>query len=255
MALVGAYGEISSGDETQDQADLERFSQRLAQAADLSREGDARVILQVGPERHPFPIPIVREDGKWYFDTDAGKEELLNRRIGDNEINTIRVCRGYVAAQREYLLDDHDGDGVMEYAQRLASTPGRHDGLYWESRADEPLSPLGPLAAQAQAEGYGKVRSDAPSGPQPYHGYVYRILTGQGPHAPGGTHSYVIRGHMVAGFALVAYPLEWGSSGVMTFIVNSNGRVYQKNLGENTARAVARLNVYDPDSSWTIAEQ
>ena len=172
----------------------------------------------------------------------------------DNELSTIRVCRGYVAAQREYFLEDRDGDGVMEYAQRLASTPGQHDGLYWATQPDEPLSPLGPLAAQAQTEGYGGARADAASGPQPYHGYVYKILTRQGSHAPGGAYSYVIRGNMVAGFALVACPIQWGSSGVMTFIVNSNGKVLEKNLGEKTPELIARLNAYDPDSSWTLSK-
>jgi hypothetical protein len=256
-------GELASGDETQDQADLEQFAKDLAAAAKLVKEGDDRIILQVGPDNYPFPIPLVRKDGKWYFDTPAGKEELLNRRIGENELKAIAVCRGYVAAQRDYYAEDWNDDGVIEYAQRLASSPGKKDGLYWETGDDEPSSPLGPLVAEAQAEGYGKATSRPTSPPttqpatqpRPYHGYCYRVLSRQGEHAPGGKFDYVINGHMVAGFALVAWPVDWDSSGVMTFVVNTNGKVYQKDLGEKTADLVKDMTEYNPDSTWTLAKE
>ena len=251
-------GELASGDEVQDQADLDQFAKHLAAAAKLVKEGDDRVILQVGPEAYPFPVPLVRKDGKWYFDTPAGKEEILNRRIGENEIKAMAVCRGYAAAQREYHSQDWNGDGVVEYAQRLASTPGKKDGLYWETSEDEPPSPLGPMVAEAQAEGYGKATSrlttQPSTGPRPYHGYCYKVLMRQGPHAPGGKFDYVINGHMVAGFALVAWPVDYDSSGVMTFILNTNGKLYQKDLGEKTAEIARDMTEYDPDETWALVK-
>ncbi len=243
--------ELKSGDDVQDARDFEEFARRLARASRLVREGENKAIIHLGVEDYPFAVPLVRANGKWSFDTAAGMDELLNRRIGENEIQTARLCRGYVAAQQEYVLEDHDGDDVLEYAQRLASAPGKQDGLYWETTDDEPPSPLGPLAAEARAAGYGgKGGSDA-GGPRPYHGYLYKILTRQGAHAPGSAFNYVINGNMVAGFALLAYPVAWGSSGVMTFIVNSNGKVFQKNLGEKTASLAVKIDAYDPDDSWT----
>jgi hypothetical protein len=254
-------GELASGDEVQDEADLDGFAKNLATAAKLVKEGDDRVILQVGPEAYPFPIPLVRKDGKWFFDTAAGKEELLNRRIGENEIKAMAVCRAYVAAQHEYHSKDWNDDGIVEYAQRLGSTTGKKDGLYWKTSEDDPPSPLGPLVAEAQAEGYGhgkdttsRPATQPAAGPHPYHGYCYKILTRQGEHAPGGKFDYVINGHMVAGFALVAWPVDWSSSGVMTFIVNANGKIYQKNLGEKTAELARDMTEYDPDSSWTLVK-
>jgi hypothetical protein len=254
-AIFGVeVGELGSGDEVADQADLDRFAKNLAAAAKLIPEGDDRVTLEVGANAYPFPIPLVRQDGSWHFDTPAGKEEMLNRRIGENEIRTLAVCRGYVAAQRDYYAADWDNNDVIEYAQRLASTSGKKDGLYWQTKADEPASPLGPLVAEAQTEGYGKASATPattqPAGPRPYHGYFYKILTRQGAHAPGGKYDYVMNGHMVAGFALVAWPDKWGSSGVMTFIVNTNGKVYEKNLGEKTADLVKEMTEYDPDDTW-----
>ncbi len=246
--------ELGSGDEVQDQNDFENFARRLAAASRLVSEDDNTVILHVGVEDHPFPVPLVKVNDKWFFDTQAGLDEILNRRIGENEIKAAAVCRGYVLAQQEYMLADHDDDGVVEYAQRLASTPGKQDGLFWETSGEEPPSPLGALVAQARTEGYARRPANTTGGPRPYHGYLYKILTRQGPHASGGRFDYVINGHMVAGFALIAYPVEWGSSGVMTFMVNSNGNVLEKNLGAKTAELAAGVGVYDPDSSWKPSE-
>lgn len=258
VALREIFGpgitELKSGDDAQDARDFENFARRLAADSRLVPENEDTVILRVGVEDHPFPVPLVKARGRWSFDTKAGLDEMLNRRIGENEIKAAAVCRGYVVAQREYALADHDGDGVLEYAQRLASTSGRQDGLFWKTRPDEPPSPLGPLVAEARAEGYAMNPANAAAGPRPYHGYLYRILTRQGSHAPGGKYDYVINGNMVAGFALIAYPVEWGSSGIMTFIVNSNGEVLQKNLGEKTAEVASTIDVYNPDSSWKPSE-
>jgi hypothetical protein len=246
--------ELKSGDDVQDARNFENFARRLAKASRLVPEDDNTVILHIGVEDHPFPVPLVKVKGKWSFDTEAGLEEILNRRIGENEIKAAAVCRGYVLAQQEYLLADHDGDGVMEYAQRLRSTPGKQDGLFWETAGDEPPSPLGALVAEARTEGYSTRTANDADGPRPYHGYLYKILTRQGSHAPGGKFDYVINGNMVAGFALIAYPVEWGSSGVMTFLVNSNGKVLEKNLGEKTTEIAARIDVYAPDDSWKPSE-
>lgn len=259
-----AVEELKSGDPKEDQADLVAFGRRVARAARLEAAGDDKFIVLIGVEEHPFAVPIVRKDGKWFFDTAAGKEEILDRRIGDNELGTIRVCRGYVLAQREYGLTDWDGDDVLEYAQKIASTPGKRDGLYWPSKEDEPISPLGPLVAQARAEGRGAKPTTQPTtqpasaqpaqGPQPYHGYYYRILTRQGERAAGGKYDYVVNGHMVGGFALVAYPAQYGNDGIMTFIVNQRGKVWQKDLGAKTAEIAGDLKEYNPDDTWTLVE-
>jgi hypothetical protein len=256
-------GELGSGDQVQDRADLESFAKSLAVQAKFVPKSETELVLEVGNNGFEFPVPLVRKDNEWYFDTPAGKEEILNRRIGENELRTLAVCRGYVAAQRDYYSADWDGDGVIEYAQQLASTPGKKDGLYWESRDNEPASPLGPLVAEAQAEGYDMgatppattqpTTKPAP-GPRTYHGYHYKILTKQGENAPGGKFDYVINGHMVAGFALVAWPADWGNSGVMTFVVNSNGKVYQKNLGKTTADIVKNMTEYNPDKDWALTD-
>ena len=192
----------------------------------------------------------MQQDGRWFFDTDAGKEEIINRRVGANELGAISVIHGYVNAQREYAALDRNGDSVLEYAQRLRSTPGTHDGLYWPAHPGDELSPLGPLIAQAHFEGYRhqtKIMTDEQS---PYHGYYFKILTRQGRHAPGGRYNYIINGRMIAGFALVAWPAEWDNTGVMTFVVNQQGIIHQKNLGPNTAKTASRMTSYDPDSSW-----
>jgi hypothetical protein len=193
----------------------------------------------------------VKKDGGWFFDTEAGKEEILHRRIGKNELATLQVMRAYVDAQREYASRDRNGDEVLEYAQRLASTPGAKDGLFWPPGQDGEISPLGPLVAQAQGEGYRLEGKGQDSTRQPFHGYLFKILTRQGKHAPGGKYSYLINGHMIGGFALVAWPAEYDESGIMTFIVNQQGRVYQKDLGPKTDKLAAAMKAYDPDKSWS----
>jgi hypothetical protein len=210
------------------------------------------MILIVGKQDWPFPIPLVKKSNTWVFDTEKGKDEILNRRIGDNELYTIQTCLAIVDAQREYAIKDRNRDALLEYAQKFISDPGKRNGLYWEAKQGEPQSPLGPIVSQARSQGYqGK-----PSGtPTPYHGYYYRILTAQGKDAAGGAYSYLVKGKMIGGFALVAYPAEYGNSGVMTFIVNHDGKVFQKNLGANTAAIARGMKEYNPDSSWTAVKE
>jgi hypothetical protein len=205
-------------------------------------------VLYVGDDDFPFPIPLVPAGPRWVWDTDAGDDELLTRRIGRNELSVIQVCQAYVDAQREYYSRR---TGLLEYAQRLESTTGKQDGLYWPMRPGEPQSPLGPLVAQARAAGYPLPPR---GGPVPYHGYFYRILFAQGPDAPGGAYDYVVRGHMIGGFALVAYPAAYGVSGIVTFIVNQDGVVYQKDLGPKTAQVANAMKAYNPDRTWTQIE-
>ena len=210
-------------------------------------------MLEVGTNSWPFPVPIVKKDGRWFFDTEAGKEEIFRRRIGKNELATLEVMRAYVDAQREYASRDRNGDEVLEYAQRLASTPGAKDGLYWPPDLDGEISPLGPLVAQAQGEGYRMAGKAQDATREPFHGYFFKILTRQGKHAPGGKYDYVINGHMIGGFALVAWPAEYGESGIMTFIVNQQGRVYQRDLGPKTDKLAAAMKAYDPASGWAVS--
>ena len=257
---------LLSGDPVQDNRELDQFVAALDQSAKLqpSASGD-KVTLTVGADNWPFPIPIVKQGDKWRFDTAAGTEEILNRRIGENELSAIATCRAYVLAQWEYFTEgDHDNDGVAEYAQHFASSPGQKDGLYWETVESEKPSPMGALVSAARKEGYtntGKTRvaatteKDVPHQRNPYHGYYFKILKKQGPHAPGGKYDYIINGNMIAGYALIAYPDKWGSSGVMTFIVNQQGRVYQKNLGADTAKVAPEIKEYDPDSTWKLVNE
>jgi hypothetical protein len=219
----------------------------------IVHESDSKCMLEVGQDLWPFPIPIVKRNGQWFFDTEAGKDELLNRRIGRNELATLQSVRAFVEAQREYAARDRDGDEVLEFAQQFRSTPGMKDGMYWPPDLDGEISPLGPLAAQAQELGYGGKARKEDSAPEPFHGYLFRVLTRQGKHAPGGKYDYIINGNMIAGFALVAWPAEYSESGVMTFIVNQQGRVYQRDLGKDTARIVKGLQSYDPDNTWQVA--
>ena len=249
----GSESVISSGDDVTDKAARDRVLKAFAEKNTLEKKTDDKVILVVGTDDWPFPIPIVRKESAWRFDTKAGKEELLNRRIGANELSTIEVLHAYVAAQREYASKDRDGDRIYPYAQRIASSPGKKDGLYWKAGEGEEPSPLGPFAAEAAREGYaGKAGSGKPF---PYHGYYYRILKAQGKNAPGGSYDYVVKGNMILGFAMVAYPAKYGSSGIMTFIVNQEGVVYEKDLGKNTAKAAAAMKRYDPDGTWKRAEE
>ncbi len=205
-----------------------------------------RRVLVIGDEAWPFPIPIVRVGDRWRFDTDEGADEVVNRRIGGNERNAIYVLRAYIDAQRAYATRDRDGDDVLQYAQKLASTPGKHDGLYWpaDTAKGEEESPFGPLIAESSAYLKGHVAGD------PYRGYYFRILTRQGKNAPGGAYSYVINGRMIAGFAMVAFPAEYGKSGVMTFIVSHNGKVYERDLGKDSAAIGTKMTTFDPGSGW-----
>ncbi len=242
-------GEIlSSGDETEDRAILEKFVRLYDEKNKIERAGKSRALLLVGEKHWPMPIPVVKKGQRWLFDTRKGKEEILNRRIGRNELAVIKVCEAYVDAQQEFALMDADGDGLFEYAQKFWSSPGKKDGLYWDTKEGEKPSPLGPFAARAKAEGYEK--SSATDEPRPYHGYFYRILKGQGVHAPGGAYDYVVNGNMIGGFALVAYPAHYGNSGVMTFLVNQDGVVYQKNLGKASAKTAQAMTLFDPDETW-----
>ena len=233
---------------------LVQFSARVSEKVTPVAKGDSFIVLELGNDSWPFPIPLVKQDNQWHFDTLAGKEEILNRRVGRDELDAIRVCHAYVAAQREYALADHEGDGLLQYAQSLRSTPGKHDGLYWHVQPGEEISPLGPLIAQARSEGYTHATKIMSTNSVPFHGYFFHVLRRQGPRAPGGAYSYVINGHMVAGFGLVAWPAEWGNTGVMTFIVNQNGKVFEKNLGPKTEEIAARMKSFDPDSSWKASE-
>jgi DUF2950 family protein len=264
------YEQLLSGDEVEDSDDLTDFADAVNESAELLKIGDSKYTLVVGKDRYALPIPIVQKDGRWLFDTKAGLDEILNRRIGENELSAISTCRAYAIAQWEYFTEaDWDNDGVAEYAQRFISAPGKHDGLYWETAEDQRPSPLGKLIAAARAEGYGPkpgsagARKAAKDGLEtenrahpraPYHGYYFKILKGQGSHAPGGKYGYVINGNMIAGYALLAYPDKWGNSGVMSFIINQQGRVYQKNLGPDTVKIGSSATEYDPDSSWKLVE-
>jgi hypothetical protein len=238
---------LSSGDKVADDRAREAFL-REYDASHKLEAGGGKIVLHVGADDFPFPIPVVPDGASWRFDTAAGKEEILNRRIGRNERAAIQVCLAYVDAQREYYARARKQGEVLEYAQRLASTPGKRDGLYWDVKAGEPMSPLGPLVAKARAAGYR--RSETQPGPVAFHGYYYRILTGQGPDAPGGATDYIAGGHMIGGFALVAFPAQYGVSGVMTFIVNHDGVVYQKDLGLATAARAQQMKLFNPDASW-----
>ena len=263
------YDKLLTGDEVEDNKDLDEFSTAASESAQLQRVNDSKFVVTVGKDNWPTPIPIVQNDGKWLFDTKAGLEEALNRKIGENELSAIVTCRAYAVAQWEYYTEgDWDHDSVAEYAQRLYSTPGKHDGLYWETSEDDKPSPLGKLVAAARAEGYGpktenpdavgkggaKEKEAVSEERAPYHGYYFKILTRQGPAAPGGKYGYVINGNMIAGYALLAYPDKWGSSGVISFIVNQQGRVYQKNLGPNTAKVAAAMMEYNPEPSWKLVK-
>jgi hypothetical protein len=246
--------EFITGDKVEDEKAFDRFTQNASDHLELEKKDASCSIIDIGKDNWPFPIPLTRlSSGKWFFDTEAGKQEILARRVGANELETIKVCRAYVEAQREYASEDRDGSGVLKYAQHFISHNGK-DGLYWEAAAGEEESPFGDLVAQATMEGYTPGKKDG-SGPHPYHGYIYHILTRQGPAAPGGEYDYVINGNMIAGFALVACPVEYGKSGVMTFIISHQGKLYQKDLGANTTEVVSDLKEYNPDSSWTLVAE
>ncbi len=232
---------ISSGDAVEDAAARKRYATAASQRTRIERLDDATAIIRVGKDDWPLPIPLVKDGDGWRFDTAAGKQELLNRRIGRNEITAIEVCRAYVAAQKEYASRFHT------FAQSVQSSPGKKDGLYWEDTGGD-VSPFGPLIASATAEGYQLRGATDP--PAPYHGYYFRILTAQGAHAPGGARSYMDGDKMTKGFALLAWPADHGSSGIMTFMVGPQGVVFQKDLGDGTEAAAKAITTYDPDESW-----
>lgn len=251
-AIFGpGVSELLSGDPKQDAIEFAAFAKSVAKYAQLSQKADDRYVINIGDQNWPMPIPLVRREATWFFDTAAGKDEVLSRRIGKDEITAIGVCRSYVVAQREYASEDRDGGGVLKFAQKLMSTPGSKDGLYWRESPGEEESPFGPLVAEARAEGYG--HGTAEGNPQPFHGYLFRILTAQGEAAAGGGYSYIINGNMVAGFALAAYPAHWGESGVMTFIVNQSGKVYECNFGAESAEIASAMTAFNPDAAWTPA--
>src|SRR5271157_1544579 len=247
LDILGPDGKqiVSSGDETEDAHSRANFVQRYQEMHRLVKEPDGTTTLYIGAKNWPTPIPLVNQGNSWYFDTEAGKSEVLYRRIGRNEISTISVCQELVAAQKEYYSTQHN-----EYAKEILSDEGQHNGLYWKAAEGEPQSPVGPLVASAFAKDYAKSQDVAPA---PYRGYYYRMLTGQGKKGPGGAKSYIVNGKMAEGFAFVAYPAEYRSSGVMTFIVNQDGVVYQKDLGKKTEILGKAMKGYNPDSSWQKA--
>jgi len=253
LSIFGMAGKelISSGDPVSDKQRREAFVADYNRKNKLVQEG-SRMLLNVGEKDWPFPVPLVKKGDQWFFDTKAGKEEILNRRIGENELSSVQTLLAIVDAQREYAMKDRDGDGVREYAQKFGSDPAQKNGLYWQTQAGEEQSPLGELVADARAEGYRKRGSK--QGPIPYHGYYFRMLTRQGQHANGGAFDYVVKNNMIGGFALAAYPAAYGSSGVMTFVVNHEGVVYEKNLGKNTAKTATAMMSFDPDKTWKKVE-
>jgi hypothetical protein len=245
------YKELSTGDEVQDANNAQKFAMAIAQSCHPVKEGEDKITLEVGTNNWPMPIPLVKADGQWHFDTAAGKEEIINRHIGKDELHAIGVCRAYVTAQQQYASMNPDAGGGAKYALKFKSTPGKKDGLYWPSAENGPASPFGPLVAEAHAGGYGNRKGE---GPHPFHGYYFRILTRQGKAAPGGKMNYLSGGNLRGGFALVAYPEIWDQSGIMTFIVNQDGKVFERNLGEKTSRLVGAMKEYNPDSEWTAAQ-
>jgi len=249
----GSEDIVSSGDPVADEGVRERFIHLYREKHFLDKKSDEEVFLHIGKEDWPFPVPIVKKASLWQFDAHEGREEILARRIGRNELSAIQVCLAYVDAQREYALKDRDGDGILAYAHRIKSEPGKKDGLYWEAGEGMEQSPMGALMARAQEEGYSG--NNQGRGPSPYHGYYYRILAGQGKDAAGGAYDYLVKGKMIGGFALVAYPAQYGASGIMTFVVNHDGTVYQKDLGEGTTKEALAMTLFNPDSTWRKAAQ
>ena len=250
IALFGSHDAdlLSSGDEVEDKNNRSEFVTLAQEKMTVEKIGDDKAIVHVGNKDWPFPISLVKNSNSWHFDVKQGRQEILNRRIGRNELSTLSAIRGYEEAQFDYAISDRDGDGVSEYAQKLQSEPGKFDGLYWEAENGQPQSPLGPLFAEAKAEGY-KFKGET-GNPVPYHGYYYRILTRQGGNVPGGKYDYIINGNMIAGFALVAFPAQYGSSGIMTFVTNHQGKIFQKDLGPKTDQIARNMKEYNPDSKW-----
>jgi hypothetical protein len=247
MLGPGAEAVLNSGDRIADSVAVAAFLERHRARHVLVAGGPDDLVLQVGEDDWPLPFPIVRRNGRWSFDGAAGNDEIVMRRIGRNELATIDVMNGFVEAQMLYADRAHDGVPEGTYAQKLRSDPGKQDGLYWEAGDGEAQSPAGPLLAAATAEGYGANRAAG----EPYHGYHFRPLLSQGAAAPGGAAEYVVDGRQTRGFALLAWPAVYGSSGVMSFLVNQDGVVWQKDLGEGTEQAAAGITAFDPDTTWT----
>jgi hypothetical protein len=245
------FDKTITGDKVQDANNAQRFAAVLAQGCQPVKNGEDKVTLEIGTNNYPMAVPLVKADGQWHFDMAAGKEEIINRHIGKDELNAIGFCRSYVVAQGKYASANPISGGGAKYAQKLKSTPGMKDGLYWPAAENEPASPFGPLVAEAHAEGYG---TNQDAGPHPFHGYYFRILTQQGKAAPGEERDYMSRGDLTGGFALVAYPEIWDQSGIMTFIVNQDGKIYQQDLGATTSQIAGAMKEYNPDSKWTLAQ-
>lgn len=254
-ALLALFGkqyreQLFSGDVVEDKNSRQQFAAAAAVKQRIEKQGDSRAILIVGNDEWPLPIPLVKEGSNWRFDTESGIDEILSRRIGRNELSAINVAKTYAEAQFNYAAKDRDQDDVLEYAQKFRSSPGQQDGLYWEDDASGEPSPLGPLMAEARAEAYFSSKT---SEPQPYHGYYYKILTQQGKGAAGGKYDYVINGNMIAGFGMIAFPAKYGSSGVMTFMINHRGKVYEKDLGKKTSHLVKDIKAFSSEG-WKLAE-
>jgi hypothetical protein len=249
LEILGPDGKqiVSSGDEVEDTESRAKFAQKYQELHRLVKEPDGTTTLYIGAENWPTPIPLVNKGSAWYFDTDAGKKEILYRRIGRNEMSTIRVCQELVAAEKEYYASQHN-----EYAQKIMSDEGQHDGLYWKAADGEPKSPIGPLVASAVADSDAKTQNGSPT---PFRGYYYHIVTRQKKNGPSGAKNYIVNGKMTEGFAFVAYPAEYRSSGVMTFVVNQDGAVYEKDLGKKTEARAKSMKEYNPDSSWQKVEE
>ena len=251
LAVVGpgSASWLFSGDPVADANDWGKFIAAYDEKHMLEPQGEGKVALDVGKDDWPFPAPIVKGAKGWTFDANAGKQEIVNRRVGRNELDAMQTMLAIVDAQREYAQSDADGNGFADYARRFRSSPGKKDGLYWPDEAGKPQSPLGPLVAVAAKEGYGKQPAKE-DGPQAYHGYRYRILTAQGKDAPGGAYDYLVRDKLLGGFAVVAWPSNYRASGVMTFIVNHDGVIYEKDLGPQTASIAAGMTRFNPDATW-----
>ena len=256
LAVVGPSSRswLFSGDVVTDRNDWKKFLADFDQKHSITESTDKHAFLLVGNDAWPFPAPLVHLSQGWAFDAEAGREEIINRRVGRNELNTIQTLLAIVDAQREYATDDPDGNGYNDYAQRFISSTGKKDGLYWPVEAGESPSPLGPLVGEATLKGYGKEKKAGAGQPSPYNGYYYRILTKQGKNAAGGGFDYRVGDKMIGGFAIVAYPAKFGTSGIMTFMVNHDGVVFEKDLGETTADEASKMKSYNPDAGWKMVE-
>jgi len=250
-AILGRAGAklMQTGNAETDRENREAFVHAYAEGSKQQMHGEEQAVVVIGKDDWPLPIPLVKSKNGWHFDAEQGAQEIRSRRVGRNELNAIQVCLAIVDAERDYATRDYDQDGLLEYAPRFVSSPGKRNGLYWPNEGNEAQSPIGPLLTAAASESGGDEKQRVP-----YHGYYYRILTKQGKNAPGGAYDYIVNGKMIGGFAVIAYPAQYGKSGVMSFIVNHDGKVYEKNLGPDTSAAASKINVYDPDSSWKQAD-